>query len=142
MVILPIAMLALVFTYTVCGVSSIKRQKTLSILRAYLHGQFILGQGPLTYKMSYGRDSGYGRGRDRSYGGSGSRGFNRGSPAPKPVEVGKEYEVEITEISRQGDGVARVQGFVVFVRNGKVSQNVKVQVEQVEDRFATATLVT
>jgi hypothetical protein len=46
MVILPIAMLALVFTYTVCGVSSIKRQKTLSIFRAYLHGQFILGQGP------------------------------------------------------------------------------------------------
>ena len=56
--------------------------------------------------MSYGRDSGYGRGRGRSYGGS--RGFNRGSSAPKPVEVGKEYEVDITEISRQGDGIARV----------------------------------
>jgi hypothetical protein len=24
----------------------------------------------------------------------------------KPVEVGKEYEVDITEISRQGDGIA------------------------------------
>ena len=81
--------------------------------------------------MSYGRDSGYGRGRGRSYGGSGSRGFNRGSPAPKPVEVGKEYEVDVTEISRQGDGIARVQGFVVFVKNGKVKQNVKVKVEQV-----------
>ncbi|MFL6454921.1 MAG: TRAM domain-containing protein, partial [Nitrososphaeraceae archaeon] len=43
--------------------------------------------------------------------------------------------------SRQGDGVARVQGFVVFVKNGKVKQNVKVQVDQVGDRFATATLV-
>ena len=92
--------------------------------------------------MSYGRDSGYGRGRGRSYGGSGGRGFNRGSPTSKPVEIGKQYEVEITEISRQGDRVARVQGFVVFVKNGKVSQNVKVQVEQVGDRFATATLVT
>ena len=69
------------------------------------------------------------------------RAFNRGSPAPKPVEVGKEYEVDVTEISRQGDGVARVQGFVVFVKNGKVKQNVKVQVDQVGDRFATATLV-
>jgi TRAM domain len=57
--------------------------------------------------MSYGRDSGYGRGRGRSYDGSGSRDFNRGSPSPKPVEVGKEYEVDITEISRQGDGIAR-----------------------------------
>ena len=91
--------------------------------------------------MSYSRDSGYGRGRGRSYGGSGSRGFNRGSPAPKPVEVGKEYEVDVTEISRQGDGVARVQGFVVFVKNGEVKQNVKVKVEQVGNRFATATLV-
>ena len=90
--------------------------------------------------MGYGRDSSYGRGRGRSYGGSGSRGFNRGSPAPKPVEIGKEYEV--TEISRQGDGIARVLGFVVFVKDGKVSQNVKVQVEQVGNRFATATLVT
>ena len=59
----------------------------------------------------------------------------------KPVEVGKEYEVDITEISRQGDGIARVQGFVVFVKNGKVKQNVKVKVEQVGNRFATATLV-
>ena len=91
--------------------------------------------------MSYGRDSGYGRGRGRSYGGSGSRGFNRGSSAPKPVEVGKQY-VDITEISRQGDGIAKVQGFVVFVKEGKVSQNVKVKVEQVGNRFATATLMT
>jgi predicted RNA-binding protein with TRAM domain len=91
--------------------------------------------------MSYGRDSGYGRGRGRSYGGSGSRGFNRGSPSPKPVEVGKEYDVDITEISRQGDGIARVQGFVLFVKNGQVKQNVEVKVEQVGNRFAMATLV-
>jgi predicted RNA-binding protein with TRAM domain len=91
--------------------------------------------------MSYGRDSGYGRGRGRSYGGGGSRAFNRGSPAPKPVEVCKEYEVDVTEISRQGDGIARVQRFVVFVKIGKVKQNVKVKVEQVGNRFATATLV-
>jgi predicted RNA-binding protein with TRAM domain len=57
--------------------------------------------------------------------------ISRGSPAPKPVEVGKEYDVDITEISRQGDGIARVQGFVIFVKNGKVKQNVKVKVEQV-----------
>ncbi|MGB8163047.1 MAG: TRAM domain-containing protein, partial [Nitrososphaeraceae archaeon] len=27
---------------------------------------------------------------------------------PKPVEVGKEYDVQITELSRKGDGIARV----------------------------------
>ena len=80
--------------------------------------------------MSYERGSGYGHGRGRSYGGGGNKGFNRGSPAPKPVEVGKEYEVDITEISRQGNGIARVQGFVIFVKNGKVKQNVKVKVNK------------
>jgi predicted RNA-binding protein with TRAM domain len=45
------------------------------------------------------------------------------------LRVGKEYEVDITEISRQGNGIARVQGFVIFVKNGKVKQNVKVKVE-------------
>jgi predicted RNA-binding protein with TRAM domain len=56
------------------------------------------------------------------------------------LEAGKEYEVEIAKISRQGDGIARVQGFVVFVKSGKVGQNVKVQVEQVGNRYATATM--
>ena len=91
--------------------------------------------------MSYGRDNSYGSGRGRSYGGGGGRTFNRGSPSPKPVEVGKEYEVDITEISRQGDGIARVQGFVIFVKNGRVGNKVKVKVEQVGNRFATATMI-
>ena len=34
-------------------------------------------------------------------------GFNKGSPIQKPVEVGKQYEVDITEISRKGDGIAK-----------------------------------
>jgi hypothetical protein len=32
-------------------------------------------------------------------------GFNKGSPIQKPVEVGKQYEVDVTEISRKGDGI-------------------------------------
>ena len=78
----------------------------------------------------------YGGGRGRSYGGS--RDYIRGSLKPKPVEAGKEYEVDITEISRQGDGIARVQGFVVFVKNGKVGNKVKVKVTEAADRFSKA----
>jgi len=37
---------------------------------------------------------------------SGGRSFN------KPVEEGKEYEVDIKETSRKGDGVARVEGLL------------------------------
>jgi predicted RNA-binding protein with TRAM domain len=64
-----------------------------------------------------------------------------GPPRPAPVEVGKEHEVEIIEVSKQGDGVARIQGFVVFVKNGKAGQKVKIKIDQVADRFAKATIV-
>ena len=70
-----------------------------------------------------------------------ARGIDRGSTGPKPVEVGKEYEVDIIEISRKGDGIARVQGFVVFVENGKVGNKLKVKVTEVADRFAKAIVV-
>ncbi len=80
-----------------------------------------------------------------SYGGrryGGGRNFDRdrgfGSGGPKPVEVGKEYDVQISEISRQGDGIARVQGFVIFVKGGKVGEKTKVRILNVGARFATA----
>ena len=44
-------------------------------------------------------------------------------------------------IKHLGDGIARIQGFVVFVENGKVSNKVKVKVTEVADRFEKATLV-
>jgi predicted RNA-binding protein with TRAM domain len=84
--------------------------------------------------MSYGRsDSGGG------YGGGRGRGYN--SFGPKPVEVGKEYDVQVTETSNRGDGIARVQGFVIFVRNGKAGENVKIKVNSVGSRFAIAEIV-
>jgi predicted RNA-binding protein with TRAM domain len=61
--------------------------------------------------------------------------------APKPVETGKEYEVDVTEVSRQGDGIARVRGYIIFVKNGRPGQKLKIQVNQVGARFATATIV-
>ena len=59
----------------------------------------------------------------------------------KPVEEGKEYEVEIKETSRRGDGVARIEGFVVFVPQTKPGDKVKVKVNTVGPRFATAEVV-
>jgi predicted RNA-binding protein with TRAM domain len=58
------------------------------------------------------------------------------------VEPGKEYDVEISEISRQGDGIARVQGFVIFVKGGRVGQKARVRITNIGARFATAELVT
>ena len=60
---------------------------------------------------------------------------------PKPVEAGKEYDVQITEISSKGYGIAKIQGFTIFVKDGKVGQNAKICINQIEPRFATAEIV-
>ena len=88
----------------------------------------------MSYSGGYGR-SNRGYGRDRGFG---RREFD---DKPKPVETGKEYDVSITEISRKGDGIARVEGFVIFVKNGKAGQNAKVKITQVGQRFASADIV-
>jgi predicted RNA-binding protein with TRAM domain len=56
--------------------------------------------------------------------------------APAPVEVGKEYDVQIEDIAREGDGIARVEGFVIFVPDAKVGDAAKIQVDKVMRRFA------
>jgi len=61
---------------------------------------------------------------------------------PPPVELGKEYEAEIVEMSRKGDaGVAKIQGFVIFVSGAKVGQRVKFKITRVGRRYATAEVV-
>jgi predicted RNA-binding protein with TRAM domain len=57
---------------------------------------------------------------------------------PKPVEIGKEYEVDIQEISRRGEGIARVQGLVIFVPSTKAGDRVKIRIKRVSRRFAEA----
>jgi len=59
----------------------------------------------------------------------------------KPVEVDKEYEAEIQDISRRGDGIAKIEGFIIFVPNTKQGDHVKFKVTRVGSRFATGELV-
>ena len=57
----------------------------------------------------------------------------------RPVETGKEYTVDITDTGRGGDGIARIQGFVIFVKNAKAgARNIKIKIVSVGSRFATA----
>ena len=59
----------------------------------------------------------------------------------KPVETGNVYTVDITDTGRGGDGIARIGGFIIFVKHAKVGDvSVKIKVNSVGDRFATAEL--
>ena len=99
--------------------------------------------------MSYGNRSGgrggYGSSRGGGYGGSGGRSSSGGfgsSFKPKPVEVGKEYDVTISDTSRRGEGIAKIDGFVIFVAGAKQGQSARIKVTRVTDRFATGEVVT
>jgi predicted RNA-binding protein with TRAM domain len=86
--------------------------------------------------MSFGnRGGGFGGSR----GGSGSSG-GFGS-FKKPVEVGKEYNVTISDTSRRGEGIAKIDGFVIFVPGTKMGQSTRIKVTQVSERFANGQVV-
>jgi len=72
------------------------------------------------------------------FGGGFRRDDNRSFNLPKPVEVGKEYEVEISEVGAKGDGIARLSNFVIFVPNTQKGEKVKVKINSVGRSFAVA----
>jgi predicted RNA-binding protein with TRAM domain len=55
-----------------------------------------------------------------------------------PIEEGKEYEVKIEDVGKEGDGITRIEGFVVFVPETKVGDEVTVRITSVRKRFAFA----
>ena len=89
--------------------------------------------------MSYSGRGNCGSGGSGGYGGGLQRGRFGG---PKPVEEGKEYDVQISELSRQGDGIARIQGFVIFVKSAKAGEKARIKVTRVGDRSANGEVVT
>jgi len=62
-----------------------------------------------------------------------------GAKAPKtPVSVGEEYNVKIEEMSRQGMGVAKIEGFVILVNNTKPGDRVMIRITKMGSGFAAA----
>ena len=74
--------------------------------------------------------------REGRFGSSGPR-YN----VKPPVELDKEYEAEIEDMSRRGDGIAKIKGFIIFVANTKKGERVKFKITRVGSRFAVGELV-
>ena len=88
----------------------------------------------------YGSGNG-GEGRGDRRGGSGGRGLNPNYFLPKPVKVGDEVEVTIDATASKGDGLAKKDGFVIFVKDAKQGETVRVRITDVRARFAVGELV-
>jgi predicted RNA-binding protein with TRAM domain len=60
------------------------------------------------------------------------------TPKTAPIKEGDEYEVKIEDVGKEGDGITRIEGFVVFVPETKAGDEVKVRITSVRRRFAFA----
>ena len=62
-------------------------------------------------------------------------------PQP-PVEEGEIRYVEIEDLGKQGDGIARVErGYVIIVPGGEVGERVKVEISEVKSNFAVGEII-
>ena len=57
------------------------------------------------------------------------------------LQEGQEVEVQITDLSRTGYGVGRVNGCVIFVKDGRVGEKVRVRITKFSARSAHAEIV-
>ena len=90
---------------------------------------------PRDYGRMDDRDSG------RREGGRHGFGIKSNYFLPKPVKVGDEVDVTIEATASKGDGIAKKDGFVIFVKDAKQGQSVKVKINEVRARFAIGELV-
>ncbi|MFU8869251.1 TRAM domain-containing protein [Natronococcus sp.] len=62
-------------------------------------------------------------------------------PQP-PVDVNETRYVEIEDIGKQGDGIARVErGYVIIVPGADVGERVKVEITEVKSNFAVGEII-
>jgi len=66
---------------------------------------------------------------------------NASEPQP-PVEAGEPRYVEIEDIGKQGDGIARVErGYVIIVPGAEIGERVKIEVSEVKSNFAVGEII-
>jgi predicted RNA-binding protein with TRAM domain len=54
------------------------------------------------------------------------------------VKENQELEVVIDDIGSRGDGISKIQGFLIFVPRSKIGERVRVKILSVGEKFAVA----
>ncbi|OFV67296.1 deoxyribonuclease [Methanosarcinales archaeon] len=66
-----------------------------------------------------------------------SGGYGRSAP----IDEGDVLDVKIESIGREGDGIAKIEGFVVFVPQTKIGDEVQVRINKVTAKVAFGEVV-
>lgn len=78
---------------------------------------------------------------DRRPGGFRPRGGGMGGMQTPPVKVGDEMDVTIEAVGEKGDGLAKKNGFVLFVPGVKEGQQVRIRVTKVLRKVGFAEVI-
>lgn len=81
-------------------------------------------------------ETGSGRGMGRERGDGRRPGMKPNYFLPKPVKVGDELDLTIEATASKGDGIAKKDGYVIFVKNAKQGDTVKVKITEVRARYS------
>ncbi len=55
-----------------------------------------------------------------------------------PVRAGEVHEVVVESTGKNGDGIARIQGFIIFVKGARQGERLRVRIKEVKEKFAVA----
>ncbi|MCL5675053.1 MAG: TRAM domain-containing protein [Candidatus Marsarchaeota archaeon] len=73
--------------------------------------------------------------------GNGRPGMKPNYFLPKPVKVGDEIELTVEATASKGDGIAKKDGYVIFIKDAKQGDTVKVKITEVRARFAIGEII-
>jgi predicted RNA-binding protein with TRAM domain len=58
-----------------------------------------------------------------------------------PVEIGDELEVNIYDICPNGDGMSKIQGYIIQVPKAKPRERLKIKITKVDQKAATGEII-
>jgi predicted RNA-binding protein with TRAM domain len=67
--------------------------------------------------------------------------YEMSSMRTPPVKEGNTYTVKIESTGREGDGIAKIDGFVIFVPGARVGEEIDVKINKVTRRVGFGEVV-
>jgi predicted RNA-binding protein with TRAM domain len=58
-----------------------------------------------------------------------------------PIKIGEEYEVDIVDMNPNGEGIARIKGFSIFISNAKPNEHLKIKITNLISGCADAQII-
>lgn len=59
-----------------------------------------------------------------------------------PFKLGEEYEVDVIDMSPNGEGIAKIKNFPIFIGNAKLHDHLKVRITNIGGGCADAQIAT